>query len=222
MNYAMVGRLVLKDWYLNRLALSLAVAGGAVALGLILRGGELAGVLGLSFAFVVLILIGVIPPMWNIVQERKNKSLAFVMSLPVSAMEFTTAKVVANASLYCLVWLGIVASVLWMLAAGGYASWIPLGILASLAPMAAFFLLVAVALVTESEKWSMVVMGACNVSYSFAWFLLVRLPQVRADATSGALVWSSLIVSIIAIELGVIVLSLVLTFYLQSRKTNFI
>jgi hypothetical protein len=222
MNHAMVGRLILKDWHLNRLALSASVAGGVVALGLIFRGGEVAGVLGLSFAFVVLILAGILAPMWSIVLERKNKSLAFVMSLPISAMEYTTAKVVANASMYVVVWLGIVASVLWTLSAGGYDGWIPIGILVSLAPMAAFFLLVAVALVTESEGWSILVMGACNVSYSFAWYLLIRLPQVRADATSGTPVWSDLIVSIIAVELGVIVLSLVLTFYLQSRKTDFI
>jgi hypothetical protein len=222
MNAAIVGRLVLKDWHLNRMAISVSVLGGVVALGLLLRGGEIAGVLGLSFAFVVLILVGIMPPMWSIVQERKTRSLAFVMSLPISVTEYTTAKVVANASMYVVVWLAIVGSVLWLLGSAGFAGWIPLGVLAALAPMAAFFLLVAVALVTESEAWSLLVMGACNVSYSFAWFLLVRLPQVRADATSGAPVWSDLIVTIIAAEIGVIVLSLAGTFYLQSRKTNFI
>jgi predicted cation transporter len=88
--------------------------------------------------------------------------------------------------------------------------------------MAAFFLLMAVALVTESERWSLLVMGACNVSYSFAWYLLIRLPQVRADAASPTPVWSERIVSIIAVEIAVIALSLGLTFYLQSRKTDFI
>jgi len=222
MNYAMVARLVLKDWHLNRVTMAMLFVGGVVALGLIVRGGEIAGVMGLSFAFVVLILAGIMPPMWSIVQERKNKSLAFVMSLPISAFEYTLAKVVANTSMYVVVWLAIVASVLWMLAAGGYVGWVPLGVLVSLAPMAAFFLLVAVSLVSESEGWSILVMSACNVSYSFAWYLLIRQPQVRADATSGTAVWSALIVSIVAVELGVIVLSLVLTFYLQSRKTNFV
>ena len=66
----------------------------------------------------------------------------------------------------------------------------------------------------------MVTMGACNVSYSFAWFFLLRVPGMREDLQSPVAVWSQPILSILAVELATIVLAIGLTFYFQSRKTR--
>jgi hypothetical protein len=76
--------------------------------------------------------------------------------------------------------------------------------------------------VSESETITNLVMGVGNVSYSLLWFLLIRIPSVRADMSGPAAVWSPLILSILAVEVGAIVVILGLTFYLQSRKTDFV
>jgi hypothetical protein len=67
----------------------------------------------------------------------------------------------------------------------------------------------------------MVTMGATNVAYSFWWFLF-RLPDFAENLKSPVPVWSNTIMMIIGGQVVVIVLALALTFYLQSRKTDFV
>ncbi len=221
MNGALVGRLVLKDWHLMRASLAAAAAGGALSIWLVSRGDVLGG-LGLSAAFIVLVLVSIFVPIVTIVNERKNQTLPLVMSLPVSPADYTVAKLLANLSMFGIFWVAITGAIIAMLVRGGLAGWVPLAVVSALAPMVAFFLLIAVAIVVESEFWAIVTQGACNVSYSFLFFLLLRNGQLVAEAKSGAAVWSPLVLTIVAGELGAIVVSLVLTFYLHSRKTHFI
>jgi hypothetical protein len=221
MNTALVGRLIVKDWHLTRPSLVAMIVGGALSVWLITRGGLLA-VMGLSAAFVVLVLVSVLVPIQTIVNERKKQNLAFVMSLPISPADYAASKVLANFSMFGVLWLAITATIVAMLAAGGRAGWIPLAMVSALAPMVAFFLLIAVAMVVESEFWALVTQGACNVSYSFIFMLLLQNDQLRGDAASGTAVWSPLVLAIIGGEIAAMVVSLGVAFYLQSRKTHFV
>ena len=63
-------------------------------------------------------------------------------------------------------------------------------------------------------------MGACNVSYSFAWFCLLRVPGLSEDLKSPVAVWSQPILSILSLGTGDDRPRLGLTFYFQSRKTT--
>jgi len=81
---------------------------------------------------------------------------------------------------------------------------------------------VAVALITESEAWAMGTMAACNVSYSFVWLFLTRIPGFLHDMGSPVAVWSRPVLAVIAAEITAIVLAFGLTFYFQSKKTDFI
>jgi hypothetical protein len=220
MNTALVGRLIVKDWHLTRSSLIATIVGGALAVWLITRGGLLA-VMGLSAAFVVLVLVSVLVPIQTIVNERKKQNLPFIMSLPISPADYAASKVLANFSMFGVLWVAITSAVIVMLAAGP-AGWIPLAVVSALAPMVAFFLLIAVAMVVESEFWALVTQGACNVSYSFIFMLLLQNDQLRGEAASGAAVWSPLVLAIIGGEIAAMALSLGLTFYLQSRKTHFV
>ena len=95
-------------------------------------------------------------------------------------------------------------------------------LVAALAPFAGFALFVAVAIVTESEQWAMATMAACNISYSLVWIFLARVPGLLHDLASPVAVWRMQLVSAIAGEIAVIIVAFVLTFYLQSKKTDFI
>jgi ABC-2 type transport system permease protein len=65
-------------------------------------------------------------------------------------------------------------------------------------------------------------MSVCNVSYSFAWFFLLRIPGVRENMKSPVAIWSEPVLTILAGEVAIIVLAIALTFYFQSKKTDFI
>ena len=221
MNRTLMMRLIAKDWYLSRLPLTLIAIAGAVATGL-LYSGKTGGLVGIISALIALIFLSILIPQLTVVNERKHGNLAFVMSLPIAPAEFTMSKVLGNLSAFVLLWAAIVGAVLGTIAfvpeAGGV---IPLGVIAALAPFVSFSLLLAVAIVTESETLAMVTMGATNVAYSFWWFLF-RLPGFAENLKSPVPVWSNAILTVIGGQIAVIVLALALTFYLQSRKTDFV
>ena len=221
MNRALMMRLIAKDWYLSRVPLTLIALAGAVSTLLLYR-GETAGLAGIISALISLIFLSILIPQLTVVNERKHGNLAFVMSLPISPAEFTMSKVLGNLSAFVVLWVAIVGAVLGTMAfvpaAGGV---IPLSVIAALAPFVSFCLLLSVAIVTESELLSMVMMGFTNVAYSFWWFLF-RLPGFAENLKSPVPVWSNTILTIIGGQIAVIVLALALTFYLQSRKTDFV
>ena len=87
MNYSMVGRLIWKDWYFQRRAILLSLAGGAVSLLIVAFGGQPGFTIGLIFLVSILAIISATTVMGNVLGERENQTLAFAMSLPISYLE---------------------------------------------------------------------------------------------------------------------------------------
>jgi ABC-type transport system involved in multi-copper enzyme maturation permease subunit len=222
MNRALIARLILKDWYLSRLLLVLIGAAGTLSIGLLYLRREDTGTIGLISALIASVLLSILLPMQTVVNERKQHNLAFVISLPISPMEYTAAKVVGNLSAFLVLWAAIAIGVLGTLARTGiFGGLIPFGMVVALAPFVVFCLLLAVAIVVESEMWAVLTMGATNVSYSF-WFLLMKIPGLPEQLKSPVAIWSRPILWILAGQITVIVVALGLTFYLQSRKRDFV
>ena len=222
MNRALVARLILKDWYLSRTPLVLIAAAGVLSIGLLYVRRADIGTVALITSLIALIMLSILLPLQTVVNERKQHNLAFVMSLPISPMQYTAAKVVGNLSAFLVLWAAIAIGVLGTLARTGiFGGIIPFGVVVALEPFVVFCLLLSVAIVVESEMWAMLTMGATNVSYSF-WFLLLKIPGLPEQLKSPVAIWSRPILLMLAGQLTVIVTSLVLTFYLQSRKRNFV
>jgi hypothetical protein len=222
MNRALIARLILKDWYLSRLPLVFIGTTGIFSIGLLYLRREVTGAIALITALTATILLSILLPLLTVVNERKQHNLAFVMSLPISPMEYTAAKVVGNLSAFLALWAAIAIGVLGTLARTGiFGGLIPFGMVVALAPFVAFCLLLSVAIVVESEMWAVLTMGATNISYSF-WFLLMKIPGLPEQLKSPVAIWSRPILVMLAGQLTVIVASLALTFYFQSRKRDFI
>src|SRR5215471_18348104 len=96
MRGSVVGQLILKDWRLQRPQIVFSIFGGAIALAITLLRSEPAIVVGGVFFYMALILVGHMLPIVGIVNERKNHNLAFVMSLPVSSIQYTISKMVST------------------------------------------------------------------------------------------------------------------------------
>lgn len=88
--------LILKDWRLQRLQVFLSMIAGGIALAVCQRGGETAVVVGGTWFFVALIVVGCMLPVSAIVNERKKHNLTFLMSLPISPVQYTAAKLVST------------------------------------------------------------------------------------------------------------------------------
>ncbi len=221
MNRAVVLRLVAKDWYLSRFPLAAIAVAGAISTALLYLRNQTTGIVAMISAIITLVFLSILLPMLTVVTERKQCNLAFVMSLPISAMEFTAAKVLGNVGAFVLLWLIVSTAFLGTLWQAGFGGIVPLGVVIAFVPFVAFCLMLGVAIVMESELWAMVTMGVCNVSYSFGWLAIIKLGLLK-DAGGPVPIWTGPILGLLAAEIIVIVAALALTFFFQSRKTDFV
>src|SRR5580692_3085774 len=104
MSRSLVRHLILKDFQMHRTSLVFTIIAGGIGLAILqLRG--LAGLLGIIGFFTTLIVLGSMIPNSSILKERKGHNLAFLMSLPISMVEYTTAKILAALGMFMIPWL---------------------------------------------------------------------------------------------------------------------
>jgi ABC-2 type transport system permease protein len=224
MTGSVVARLILKDWRLQRLPILLSIVGGVIALAAVQFGGETPMIIGAVWFFIVLILVGTMLPLVGIVNERKKQNLAFLMSLPISPLEYTAGKLVSTVGMFLVPWLTLVTVALLLIETRGIVPHgaIPITLILAALPFVSLSLLTGAALVGESEGWGMAVNVICNSSYWLVWYFLSRVPALMDNVKGPRPVWNSTAVTILSSEFGFIALILGLTFYLQSRKRDFV
>ena len=224
MNGRVIGHLVLKDWRINRLLISVSLGVGMVALVLTQSGGETPRLLGVVWFFIVLCVLSSMLPASVIVNERKKQTLAFIMSLPVSSIQYSIAKVVSSWAMFLVPWVTLLISALILIETRHIVprGVIPMLLILAILPLISFCLIFATALVGESEGWVIAANILCNSSYWFVWYLLARIPSLRGNWTGPVAVWNPAARTVLSGELGLIVLIMALTLFVQSRKRDFI
>ena len=224
MNNAMVQRLVLKDWFFLRWELISYTLAGVVALMLINTGSEGLFYAGSVLLMTILITVGIHLTFVTVVAERTEHTLPFVMSLPISAREYTAAKVLANMLIFLVPWttltLGAVA-ITWLspVIPDGL---IPFVVLVFTQILVGYCLILAVALVSESQGFTVVALVVANLSFQYFLYAVSHMTGIAAHMKGAAAVWNQPAVLLLSGQLAAILLLLVLTFYLQGRKTDFI
>ena len=223
MNGSIIGHLVLKDWRLNRLLILLTLAIGFVALLLAQFGGQALVVGGVWF-FIALCILGSMLPTSTILNERKKQTLAFVMSLPVSSVQYIIAKMLSVWALFLVPWLTLLSLALLLIVTRNvlpYGS-VPMLLILAILPLTGFCLISSIALVGESEGWLIASTILCNSSYWLGWYLLARVHSLAANWNRPAAVWNAPAFIVLCSELGSIVLVIAITLFFQSRKRDFI
>jgi ABC-2 type transport system permease protein len=222
-NTWVVGQLIRKDWQLNRVLIFASIFAGILALAVVQLATEATAVVGSVWFFIALILVGCMLPI-GIVNERKKQNLAFLMSLPISSIQYTTSKLLSSTGLFLIPWLTLVLAALLSIGVRGIfpRGVIPLLLILALMPCVGFCIITAASLMGESEGWGIAANVACNSSYGLAYYFLCRVPAVMSNAASRVVVWNSTILKILGTELALIPLLLGVTYFVQSRKRDFV
>jgi len=223
MTNSVVGQLILKDWRLHRAGILCSAAAAIAALGLVQIKKEVPVVIGGVWFFIALILLASLLPAGAILNERKKQHLAFLMSLPISPRQYSTAKIVSTFGMFLMPWLALLGVALMLIAAIGLPhGFIPILLVLGGMILVAFTLTTGVTIVGESEGWFTAATIVCNSSYGLSWYLLVRIPAIQHDMASATVVWSPLVLKLLGAEFAVVALALGMTVLLQSRKRDFI
>jgi hypothetical protein len=218
-----VYELIRKDWQLNRVAVGAGMILGILATGITFFGGTVPAVIGIVCFYTVMGVLGSILPK-NITEERKNQTMAFIMSLPVSAIGYSIAKMISTIGIFLLFWLTLVgvAATTILTRQEIPDGLIPLMLVLSSLILLGFVLICSVGMVKETESWVIATVILVNLSYSLGWYLLIRIPQVGRDSFQPEIVWNPILVTTLGVEFTLIALLLGLTLFLQSRKRDFI
>ncbi len=224
MNRALIQKLIYKDWYFNRWALFAFVALGLASLVPIATGGEGGFYAGSVLLITAVISIGIQLTMLSVIYERTEHTLPFVMSLPISFREYTTAKIVGNVSIFTAAWLTLVTATVAVIAQRSTLpdGLIPFAILVLGWLFVGYVVTLTVAIVSESLGWTVGAIVVANLSLQAVMYWVSHLPGAKEDLLADAIVWRSPHLALLSAEAGGILLLVALTFYLQSKKTDFL
>lgn len=221
LNMPVIKQLVYKDWYLNRKLLAVYVGGGIFSLSIISL-GEWQFFMGAIMFITMLVAMGNHQLSVTMINERKEQTLAFVMSLPVSPADYAMAKFLSNMVLFFVPWslLTLVTTLVILFTP------LPDGLVA-------FTLLIcvliavnhcicwSVTMATETEASFLMVMIGLNCLLNPALYLLARSPDIGGHNLSQSFIWTSTATLVLVCEILAIVLLLVGTLYFRSRKKVF-
>jgi ABC-2 type transport system permease protein len=223
MNYDMVKKLILKDWYLQRLAIVLSILGGALSLAIVARGGQAAFTLGTILLVTALVTIGATLGMNLTVLERKEQTLAFVMSLPVSYREYTAAKILANLIIFLIPWLAITAGALGiLLLPGATHGLIPFTAIMAVEMLVTTCLIIAAGVITESQAWLTVAILCSSLGLNVLGYVFAHTHGISPQMWGTSVHWTATACTILLAEFLAAALVLAFTFFVQSRKTDFL
>jgi hypothetical protein len=223
MNRSLVRDLIVKDFQLHRSVIGITILAGSLGI-IVLQFKGLTGLFGIIGFFTTLIVLGAILPHASIINERKGQNLAFLMSLPISFTQYTTAKILSALGMFMIPWLTLSTVAVSIIIARRD---VPHGILPTaliliVAPLVGFCVMTAATLLGESEGWTIAATIAVNVSYSLCWPLVATSAELRAGLSSPTPVWSPIVFKILGAEFAAIIAILALTLYLQSKKKDFV
>jgi ABC-type transport system involved in multi-copper enzyme maturation permease subunit len=221
-NFPVVRLLVAKDWQLFEKQLAAYVAAGIVALCFLGHAKPWSFYFGSLLLLVVLVAAACFAISNSLLVERKEHTLAFVMSLPVSPLDFYLSKLLGN-----LVTFGVPFVVI----AGG-----TLGVIV-LTPLPdglvvyallifghillAYCISLGVAMAVESEGWNTFTMIASMVLVNPFIMLLGQFPAIVDNVKTEDIVWSAPALTILGVQVVLGLSALVATAWVHCRKPSF-
>jgi ABC-type transport system involved in multi-copper enzyme maturation permease subunit len=221
-NLPLVRLLVAKDWQLFQKQLAAYVLGGVVALCLLGAGQPWTFYLGSLLLLVVLVATACFSISTSLLVERKEQTLAFVMSLPVSPLDFTLAKLAGNLVTFgvpfLLILAGTLAVILYSPLPDGL---VVMALLVFGHVLLAYSLSLMVAMQVASEGWNTFVMIASNATINPFIMLLGQIESISSVARGDAVAWSAPALAILAGQLVLALTALGWAAWSNGRKAAF-
>ena len=221
MNNSVVRRLIAKDLYLYRWLIVGTLLAGLASV--FLSGADGApGQVGQILLVTSIIVLGVFLAIHGFLSERQTRSLLFVLSLPISPLQYTAAKVTACLIAFLIPWTVIFATIVGLTLAFDPPAdgALPFTVAMMGLFLANFCILVAIGVITGSETWAIIGIIATNTSVPV--LLSTVVPAITEQISGPVAIWSPAILVMLGIEVAVIVLSLGLAFHVQSRRNDFV
>jgi ABC-type transport system involved in multi-copper enzyme maturation permease subunit len=222
LNLPVIRLLIAKDWVLFQKQLAAYVAGGIFALCLLGMAKGWSFYLGSLLLLVVLVGASCFSISTSLLTERKEHTLAFVMSLPLTPLDFYLAKLLGNLVTFFVPFLimsvGTIAVIAFTPLPDGL---IVFSVLIFGFVALAYSISLSVAMAVESEGWNTFAMIGSMVLINPFMMLLGQIPEISRYVNTESIVWSPPALSILLAQTTLAVAVLVATGWVHCRKKAF-
>jgi hypothetical protein len=224
MNANSIGMLFLKDLYLSRRPLFAYFAAGVFCSVISVVPQQTLAFTGTILILTVAIGSGMHLLGELLLSEGSDQTRTFILSLPVSLLDYSIAKISVVMTTFLIPWFTMLACtvILTCVLPWGKPGAVPVTVAVFLELLAAFTLQLVTAVITESVGWTVCVMVACNVFLNLYMMNLFQAAEVQEAIKSDVLIHSPLLMQVTCVEVVVIVVALTLAITLQMRKRDLI
>lgn len=216
-------KLIAKELYLYRWLLVGATGAGFASL-LTASSGEFGFNIGFLVWLTAIIALGVMLALFGVSSERKERSLLFILSLPLSPADYVRAKLLGLLACFLLPWAALSAgAVALVLVMPGIAD----GLLPYTVLLCAFLLMnyavvLCAVLHVSSEAGMGGVIVLTNMSVSLFMMGIGRIPELGAHMGAPEPVWNTAFWLLLAAELVIALIALALPLLIAARRRDFL
>ncbi len=224
MNLQVIRLLFLKDLFLSRKFLFGYLVGGLVAAGITCIPNQAASYVGFILMITVAIAAGIHFIGNLMLGESTDQTRMFVMSLPISLLDYSLGKISVVITTYLMPWTVMFAG---STICAFIFPWANRGSVVVLTAiflflLSSFMVQLVTAIVSESVGWTIGIMVACNVMLNLFLMKLFEVPEVAEIVESDVVIWPTAVIQILIIEAIVIAASLAIAIAFQTRKRDLI
>lgn len=221
-NGPVIRQLIVKDWILFQKQLALCVTAGIVALCLIGMAKGWSFYLGSLLLIIVLVSAACFSISTSMLVERKDQTLAFVMSLPVSPLDYYLAKLAGSLitflAPFLVILVGTVAVILLTPLPDGL---LIFALLLFGHVLMAYSVSLCVAMAVESEGWNIFAMVGSMVLINPVIMGIGQITSISSHFETDRIVWNAPAISILLTQLIVSIAVLLITGWVHTRKKSF-
>jgi hypothetical protein len=216
-------KLIAKDFYLNRLLIIGSTVAGLVSLGIAAE-GEVRFKIGMLTWLTTIVAFGVVLAMFAITNERKERALQFVLSLPLSHGDYVRIKVIGLLLCFVVPWAILSAGAVALVAVMPNLpdGMLPIVLLLCGFMLANYSVVLCGALHTASEGLMTIVIIVTNMNVTLFIFLILGLPALRDHLQAPAPVWNPTFWTVLSVEIATLVVTLSLPYFFAARRRDFI
>ncbi len=169
------------------------------------------------------IALGVMLGIYGIMNERKEHSLEFVLSLPLSAREYVASKVIGLMLCFVAPWLVATASAIALVLGTAVPDGLlPYVVLLCVFTLSNFSVVLCGALHARSEAATTAIILVTNMAVSLFMFIVGGLPSLNAHMSGAVPVWNRTFFLVLGIELIVLAIAVTLPFLVAARRRDYL
>lgn len=223
MSTSIIPQLVLKDLHILKSMTLYWWLGGVAAVAATAIVGSSTFIFAMILFVACMMGAGVHAVMKTVVEERREQTLPFIMSLPITVREYTTAKLIANLAIFICVWitLSCASFVVFIGPEGMPSGAIPFVTIVLVGIFLGYTLVLSTSLIAESIGWSIASTVWANLGTQLFLWWVADLPGIRSVIGGDTVVWNGTVFIVLGAQLAAIAMLIGLTYVLQSRKKDF-